>query len=92
MLYLIFFILFLLVIFIVSIYYLVKNFKSINSVKLSLFGIQWIIISIPLTLVYIYMTEELQGSELLLFILLFIAFIFLIFGSLLSLLGFLKGN
>lgn len=88
MLYLIFFILFLLVIFIVSIYYLVKNFKSINSVKLSFFGIQWIIISIPLTLVYIDMSEEFQGSDLLLFI----AFIFLIFGSLLSLLGFLKGN
>ncbi|MBZ4665101.1 MAG: hypothetical protein JG770_354 [Mahella sp.] len=88
MLYLIFFILFLLVMLIVSIYYLVKNFKSINSVKLSLFGIQWIIISIPLTLVYIDMSEELQGSELLLFI----AFIFLIFGSLLSLLGFLKGS
>jgi len=83
---LLFFILFLLVMLIVSIYYLVKNFKSINFVKLNLFGIQWIIISIPL--IYIETSGQVERSDLLLFI----AFIFLIFGSLLSLLGFLKRN
>jgi hypothetical protein len=72
----------------ISVYYLIRNFKDINSFKCFMFGIQ--LTFIGFIIIFITLSEAIGFQSQEITMALVLAFILVIFGFVLSFLGFVK--